>query len=220
LPRWHFIWDGNPRMARPDEAGDFQTIRNGGNARPYIEGKQHNRWIWREFECPPGEIYFSDSERFFARDHRPQIVIEPTIKNKASPNKQWGATNWQSFAALARAHGFALTQMGPSGTRPLRGVQLIHTPDFRRATAVLANARAYVGPDGGLMHAAAALGVPAVIIRGAFVSYRVCGYAHHRNLFTGEGLGCGMRTPCGCCARAMAAITPEMVLEELKGLLG
>ena len=57
------------------------------------------------------------------------------------------------------------------------------------------------------------------MIRGAFISEKCTGYSAHRNLFTGEGLGCGMRVPCSCCAKAMAAITPEMVLNELREIL-
>lgn len=219
LPRWHPIWEGNPRIARLDERGDFQEIQNAGGCRPYIAGKLHDRWLWREYECPPGELYLSDSELLFARDHWPQVVIEPTIKARASPNKDWGGARWQQFAALASRAGIALMQLGPPGTRALRGAHQIVTPDFRKAAAVLQHARAYVGPDGGLHHAAAALGVPAVVIRGAFISERVTGYPQHRNLFTGEGLGCGSRTPCSCCARAMAQIEPEQVFEELKGVL-
>lgn len=217
--RWHPIWEGNPRIAGPGDSGNFQEITNAPNARPYIAGKSSDRWTWKEFDCQPGEIYFSDSERLFARDQRPEIVIEPTIKKGASPNKAWGQSRWQRFVAMANHAGLRLTQLGPVGTRPMHGAELIVTADFRRAAAVLANARAYVGPDGGMHHAAAALGVPAVVIRGAFISEKCTGYPQHRNLFTGEGLGCGMRVPCSCCARAMAQIEPEQVLDELKGLL-
>lgn len=220
-PRWHPIWQGNPRIAAPGEEGDYQEIVNGGGARPYIDaaGSSVRHWQWRAYDCAHGEIYLSETETAFAAAHRPQVVIEPNTKQGASPNKQWGLPRWQQFAWLAIKAGFALAQMGPPGVRPLRGVQMIVTTDFRLAAAVLARARAFVGPDGGMHHAAAALGIPAVVVRGAFVSQAVTGYLSQRNLFTGEGLGCGMRVPCPCCARAMSQIEPERVLNELKGLL-
>lgn len=218
-PRWHAAWDGNPRFARPDERGDFQRISNAPNCRPYIAGKTPARWTWREFQCAPGELYFTLAEQSFGLRHQPQIVIEPNIKPGASPNKQWGGPRWRAFAALAIAAGYRLTQLGAVGTRVVPGAQLIETPDFRRACAVLSRAQAYVGPDGGLMHSAAALNVPAIVIRGAFISEKCTGYASQRNLFTGKGLGCGMRVLCSCCVRAMAEITPETVVSELRGIL-
>lgn len=219
LPRWHPIWDGNPRLARPEEGGDLQTIVNSGNARPYIVGKTSERWTWREYDCEPGEIYFTPAERAFASGFRPHVVVEPTIKLKASPNKQWPYPHWRRLIRLLSAAGHPVTQLGPLGTRQTPEVARIVTPDFRKAAAVLANARLYIGPDGGLHHAAAAMGVPAIVIRGAFISEKVTGYVHHRNFFNGEGLGCGMRTPCSCCARAMHAITPESVADAALEIL-
>jgi len=214
VPRWHPIWESNPRIARPGEQGDFQLLRNGPGARPYIADKKWRCWTWRAFECTPGEICLTDAERSFAAPHRPQIVIEPTLKARASPNKHWGTTRWEQFAALAHQAGYRLTQLGPRGTRPLPHVALIETPDFRSACAVLANAQIYIGHEGGLHHAAAAFGIPAVVIFGGFISPAQTGYDLHRNLFSG-GEPCGMRIPCAHCAAAMAAITPEMVLEQL-----
>lgn len=218
-PRWHPIWDGNPSLAKLDELGDFQIVRNGPNARPYIAGKNAVRWTWKAFETTPGEIYFTDAELEFARDYRPQIVIEPTIKKGASVNKQWGHDRWERLSRMAIAAGYAVTQVGAQQARVLPGAAFILTPDFRRAAAVLANARLYVGPDGGLMHAAAALGVPAIVIRGAFVSERCTGYSSQRNFYSGPGLGCGMRIRCPCCIAAMAKITPEAVLSAVGDIL-
>ena len=198
--------------------GNFQTVQNGPNCRPYIASKTDQRWIWKAHECTPGEIFLTAAELAFAAPHRPQVVIEPTIKAGASPNKDWGADRWQQFVRLAKKAGIRLTQLRPPGTRSLLGASVITTPDFRRACAVLANARAYVGHEGGLMHAAAAVGVPAVVIFGGYISPAQTGYAMHRNLFTG-GVPCGMRVACSHCAAAMAKITPEMVLSELRAIL-
>lgn len=216
--RWHPIWDGNPRIAKPDEFGDFQRITNGPDARPYIVSKTMARWTWRSYECTPGEIVLTDAEQEFASPHRPQIVIEPTIKSGASPNKDWGVDRWRRFVSLATKAGLFVCQLRPPGTRAIDGAKVIMTPDFRRACAVLANALAYVGHEGGMHHAAAALGIPAVVIFGGFISPAQTGYTSHRNLFTG-GEPCGMRVPCAHCADAMAAITPWIVFDELRGIL-
>jgi ADP-heptose:LPS heptosyltransferase len=213
-PRWESIWYNNPRLARPDEQGDFQTLINGPNIRPYIAHKTADRWYWKEHECTPGEIFLTEAEIRQARLYRPQIVIEPNLKPRASPNKHWGMDRWQAFAKLAKKAGYSLTQFGAPGTRPIQYATMICTPGFRQACAVLANASAYVGHEGGMHHAAAALGIPAVVIFGGFISPAQTGYATHRNLFTGDE-PCGMRVPCRHCAAAMAAITPQDVLKQL-----
>ncbi|HEX7455694.1 MAG TPA: glycosyltransferase family 9 protein, partial [Gallionella sp.] len=129
-----------------------------------------------------------------------------------------GLARWQKFAQLAFKAGFELWELSPSGARTLRYTNVICTPDFRRACAVLANAKAYVGNEGGMHHAAAALGIPAVVIFGGFISPQQTGYATQRNLTAG-GKPCGMRQPCRHCADAMAAITPEMVLNKLMEIM-
>jgi ADP-heptose:LPS heptosyltransferase len=217
-PRWNVIWNGNPKMARPSEQGDFQLLTNAPGDRPYIAAKSDERWFWKPFECTPGEIYLSDAERQFARPYVPQIVIEPTIKQRASPNKQWGMERWEKFAHMATKAGFHLVQMGPHGMRPLKHAELIPTPDFRHACAVLANADAYVGHEGGLHHAAAALDIPAVVIFGGFISPAQTGYASHKNLYAG-GEPCGMRIPCKHCDESMQSITPQIVLNSLMEIL-
>jgi ADP-heptose:LPS heptosyltransferase len=227
-PKWSPIWDNNPRIARLDEQGDFQVLFAKDpktNLRPYHTAKGEDRWTYNlDFRPDVGEIYFSEEERKLA--HRPRygdaangdwILIEPHIKPGASPNKQWGRERWQALARLLRKAGLQAAQVGPPGTPRLEGVDLIETMNFRLAAAVLAGARAAVLPEGGLHHAAAALGVPGVVIFGGFTPVELTGYAMHRNLGASLGEACGMRTPCAHCAAAMAAITPEQVFNELKG---
>jgi hypothetical protein len=209
IPRWHPAWAGNPRIARADEVGDFQQIVNGPNARPYIAGKTPECWTWRDYEPVPGEIYFTNEEARFGSRNVAHIIIAGSLKPSASPNKQWG--KWKEFAALAKAAGLGLTQLGG---RPIPYCRQVQTTTFRDACAVLSTARAFVGNEGGLHHAAAALGIPGVVIFGGFISPRQTGYKMHRNIFTG-GEPCGMRVPCRHCSDAMNSITPERVLQEL-----
>lgn len=218
--RWHVCWENNPRIARIDEPGAFQRITNGGGCRPYHLGKEENRWIFNpDFRASPGEIYFSAAEIKFAAAHSPGIVIEPSIKPGASPNKQWGVERWRHFAQLAKRRGLVLTQLGAAPTQPLPGVAYIETPDFRRACAVLGRAKAFVGHEGGLHHAAAALGVRGVVIFGGFTPVELTGYEIHRNLGVNFDGACGMRTACPHCEIEMAKINPEQVLAELEGIL-
>ena len=139
------------------------------------------------------------------------MILEPRLKPAASPNKDWG---WQRWAELARRldrHGLRVAQFGGPSTRPLPGAEVIACASFREACAVLSRARLAVLPEGGLHHAAAALGTPAIVIFGGFISPRQTGYLHQLNLFTG-GAPCGMRKRCRHCEQAMRRIEVDEVV--------
>lgn len=174
------------------------------------------RWTWKPFQCEPGEIYLSDAEKVFGAAHSGHILLEPHTKGTAGGNKSWGWARWEAIAGLLR--GLPLAQMGPVGVKVLPGVKFIPTAGFRDACAVLAGARAFVGAEGGLHHAAAALGIPAVVIFGGFISPENTGYAMHRNLFTG-GIACGSRMPCEHCRAAMERITPAEVEQHVREII-
>ena len=217
--RAHDMWRNNPRiLGRSDRSHKPIELVNGPGHRPYIAGKSEQRWTWREWQCPVGEIYLSPDEIAFALPHVPQVVIEPNVKQNASPNKNWGHERWTRLVALMRVAGVQPWQLGSAGTQLIPGAKLIETPDFRYACAVLARAKAAVLPEGGLHHAAAALKVPAVVIFGGYIGPKQTGYEGQVSLFTG-GQACGMRIECLHCAAAMAAITPELVMERLMHLL-
>lgn len=222
-PRWHEAYAHNPRIAGQDEKGDFQELYARINGfRPYAVGKSAERWTWREYRPPPGELYFSAKERDFGLRYAGRIILEPHIKPGASPNKQWGWVKWNKLAWLMGRRGYQVSQLGASGIAVLEGAELIVTSGMRFAAAVMASARAAVLPEGGLHHVAAAVGVPAVVIFGGYISPGVTGYDSQVNLFRGGAehpLGCGMRIPCGHCAQAMASITPEEVLAGLESVL-
>ncbi len=213
--RWHEIWEGNPRIARPGESFD-EELKNCGGHRPYIKATDSDRFAWQPYAPEPGEIFLTEEERLYGRQGG-GVLLQPHLKSAASPNKDWGVERWQRLVALA-PH-IRWVQIGEPGTKRLRGVRFIETGSFRKACAVLAFSRAAVLQEGGMHHAAAALGVPAVVIFGGFISPAVTGYPAQRNLFTGTGLGCGWRIKCKCCAQAMAAIEPGRVLTELEASL-
>lgn len=219
-PWWSPVYDHNPRIARPEERGEFQVLqaRGADNHRPYHTRKTDERWTYNlAFRPDVGEIYFSREEAAFGARYPGLVILEPNIKPKASPNKQWGWERWQKLADLMRAAG--LTPMQFTGARVLRGVDTVQTPSFRMACAVMANAKACVLPEGGLHHAAAALNVRGVVIFGGFTPVELTGYAVHRNLGVSLGEACGMRLPCRHCAAEMAKIEPEFVLQQLTEVL-
>lgn len=225
-PKWsqwgRDIWANNPRIAKEGEQGDFQTLvaRDSNNMRPYHLSKTPDKWTYNPaFRPEIGELYFAQHEKNFGSMFRDRIIIEPHIKPGASPNKQWGWVRWNKVAWLAQQEGIKLTQLGPRGTQTLLGAELVVTSSFRLAAAVLANARAAVLPEGGTHHAAAAVGLRAVVIFGGFTPVELTGYPMHINIGAKVGDACGMRTPCRHCAEWMNSITPEFVFNQLKGML-
>lgn len=215
------MWEGNPRIARLDEEGDFQAVTNGSGARPYVDYQKTtpDQFFYREdFISEPGEIYLSASERALASQTAGAIVLEPTIKVRASPNKQWGIGKWHQLARSLK--DLPLVQLGPPGTWiAARNVRHVVTLSPRQAAGALSGARAAILHEGFLHHAAAALGVRAIVIRGGFIGPRVTGYPGQVDFFDGDGLGCGMRQHCSHCRAAMEAIRPEAVAEALRAML-
>jgi hypothetical protein len=219
IQRWHEIWNGNPRIVLPGDPFDEWLDNSGGN-RPYIETKGSRAWVWKEYKPEPGEIFLTKIEKSYAAVGRGKIIIQPGIKAGASPNKQWGIRNWEK---LIESHPkLPWLQIG-DGTEPRLSIPFFKASGFRIACAVVSGARSAVLHEGGLHHAAAALGKPSVVIYGGFISPRSTGYDLHRNLFVDpEGhrpLGCGMRTYCPHCEKAMQLISPWQVHKELEALL-
>lgn len=222
--RWHEAFDHNPRIARPEEQGDFQVLEPRRDwLRPYCVQKRVDRWIWRKYEPPAGELYFTEAELDFGERHAGRVIVQPHLKAGASPNKQWGWINWNKLAWLAREKlGVTVTQIG-SGTVPvIDGAEHIGTAGMRLAAAMIARARAVVASEGGLHHVAAAVGTPAVVIYGGYISPAVTGYPEQKAFFGTSAkypLGCGNRQECDHCRQAMASISPEAVFEALREIL-
>lgn len=218
--KFHDAWLHNPRIAHPHERGSFQPLpRRPSGLRPYIVSKSVRQWRWRAWGQPVGELYLTAEEKAFGEAHAGRVILEPNIKAGASPNKQWGWVRWNKLAWMLQNAGHKVTQIGPVGTPMLEGAEHVVTASMRQAAAVMATARAAVLPEGGLHHVAAAVGTPAVVIFGGFIAPAVTGYTTQQNIFTGEGLGCGMRLPCPHCLDCMEKIKPEDILDRLMELL-
>lgn len=216
--RRHEIWKNNPRIS-DGSAKNPVVLKNGPGCRPYIKEKTERKWVWKEFECPVGELYFSQEELAFAAPYSPMVILEPNLKQQASPNKHWGVERWKALAVMLRQKGIKLAQFHSAIGMRIRDAQIIEAPSFRHAAAVLARARLAILHEGGLHHAAAAVGVKSIVLFGGFISPKQTGYATQSNFFTG-GEPCGMRVLCTHCAKAMKAIEPEAVAAEAVKLLG
>jgi hypothetical protein len=212
--RQHDAWKDDPLVAKPGETAGVDIV-NGPGARPYIDRwdnaarRWHFRTDWRPYGFRP-RLVLSQAEIAIGEELRAggrYMTIEPNINPINSPNKDWGFDRWQEV--VNRLPGVRFVQcLGPD-SRPLHGVHHLKTDDFRQAAGVVLRAALHVGPEGGLHHAAAAFGTPAVIVFGGFVSPAVTGYPDHHNL--GSGAACGKFDPCPECRAALDGITPAQV---------
>ena len=217
-PRWSNVWLHNPDFVQPTESEPRAlVVTDGPGHRRYIKGKTALKWEWQSWNAEPGRIMLSADEQALAALQARRVIVEPHIKAKASPNKDWGWFQWTKFQRLASDAGIRLTQLGDHG-RLLTGVDYIYTATPRDAFAIISTAKAVVTTEGALHHAAAAFGTPSVVIFGGYISPEITGYAGHANLYAG-GEPCGMRYKCEHCSKAMADITPELVFQKLMEIL-
>lgn len=223
-PRAHPLWRGCTEIATPDQvaAGTVRhAIINGSGARPYLRGHDDQRFYFVDrYQPKPARLRFSEAELHSAAPVVGGVLVEPNLKPKASPNKAWPWQRWQDL--VSASPDIEWIQVGPSNTRLLDGVRHVVTTDFRAACVVLSQCDAAVLPDGGLHHAAAAVGVSAVVIFGSFCSPAITGYEEQISLYKAhyvDGSPCGRRFPCHACQERMESISPEQVREALGTVL-
>jgi hypothetical protein len=219
---WHEVFDGNPNLSRLADVrfGDrVAWLRNYYGSRPYLDYSRttETQQFFRPYRARTGDLFFSAAELDRAgallRDRREPgkllVSIEPNVAFGA--NKDWGFHKWQQVADALHARA---TLVQPSyGRRLLRGVEPLQAPSFRSFAAVLAKCDLHLGPEGGLHHAAAALGCPAVVVFGGRIHPDMTGYTFHANLYRDViGSPCGMIAPCDHCRRCFDSITVEEVV--------
>lgn len=222
--RSDLIFRNNPNIARPGEENspNLEWIE-------YYKGKRnynrdgHGRWIWNMgWKCIPGELFFTrEEERQGKRFGENFILIEPNIESWKGPaqNKDWGRSNYEQVCNRLVEEGNKVFQfVYKEGGPVIRNAHAIRTTSFRDALAVLQNAKLYIGPEGGLHHGSAAVGIPAVVIFGGFIPPQVTGYDSHVNLI-GSDRFCGSFTRCRHCADAMSTITVDKVHSEAVRLI-
>lgn len=218
-PQAHVIHRGNPNVAPPGSEGarDLEWIEHFSGHRCYGRPDGRRFHFDPEFRAAPGELMLSPDELVFAdRLGDAAIIIEPNVKGNL-PNKQWPRGRYQDVADQLNDDGYRVIQFD-YGAPMLRNVEPFAPKDFRHAAAALARAWLYIGPEGGLHHAAAAVSTRAVVIFGGFNHPRNFGYSFHRNLVRNDE-PCGSIAPCAHCREAMAAIPVDEVVAAAREIL-
>lgn len=214
------IYRNNPNIAFPgNQRQKMEWVPFYKGSRGYNK-QGDGRWIWNmEWRCVPGEIWFGLNEKAEGkRIGSGFVVIEPNVVpwKQSAANKRWPLERYQAFADQLIADGVKVIQFeNPDGEPMLRNVKPVRARNFRDAAAVLQHAKLYIGAEGGMHHAAAALGVAGVVLFGGWIPPSVTGYETHTNL-VGSDRFCGTFTPCRHCADAMAAISVDQVYSAAK----
>lgn len=173
------------------------------------------QWAFREYQPvpPPRDVLVSQRDVDRGRaliggtGGRRVVVIGAHVKPKAPPSKGWGLDRYDRLARLLMSLGITPVEITPSKASALGYARHVRTPEFDDVLAVLAAADCYVGNEGALHHASAAVGTPAVVLAGGYISRRVTGYPDQTWLFTGRHpLGHGCRFVCAECEVAMERI--------------
>jgi len=211
---WSEVFFFNPNIAQPEEkVRDVVCIPDYPGRRLYIDyekcevdGSRILRYAFRpEFRATPGQLFFSEEELAKGRealgnlcllgpDQRPAplALVEPNVKGGVSgQNKAWPFERWQAVADYLMEHGYRVLQLGAEGSRFLDRVAHVRTGNFRSAliiTASLDPRSLVLTTDGAMHHAAAALGLKAVVVWTGFSSPQHLGYDGHVNLARGFDL--------------------------------
>lgn len=217
--RTHPIWAGNPAIATDDIHGDsVQSLVSAPYARPYLLTQPmtpESGWVFNpDFRARDhlAKIYLTESEWQLGLDAKANfgayVLIEPYSKH---PNLRWPLAHWQTLVAdrsdltfLQHTHAAAKDFLVP-------GAVPIETNSFREACGLLSAADCYIRGESGMLHAAAALGIPSVAIWGGCMDWEVLGGYPQQ---VGVGITppcCGSYLPCAHCASIMAAIPPSEV---------
>ena len=208
-------WDGqvfanNPRMASNSDI-DVVWVKNYQGHRPYLKGTKNGHMLFNDDYKPRvGEVYFNQLEKKnIDKIDKDYIVVEPNVKRvyAHTVNKAWHG--WEELFK----HDLPWLQLGDISVK--RYTKWKETTTFREALQILSKAKLFVGTDGGLHHAAAALGIPSVVIWTGFTSPRHLGYDTHRNIHDGSE-PCGTYdSVCQHCLLKSKAITVEQVLDAV-----
>jgi Glycosyltransferase family 9 (heptosyltransferase) len=202
----------NPNIATRADESNAEWI-------PYYKGHRGynrldatgRRWIWNyEFKAKPGEFFFDAAERTRALRRPGTVLLEPNVPwhKSVAVNKDWGRARYQALAEKLRRAGWRVLQTSYGKIR--LDVETIPVNSFRDAAAIIASVDLAIVPEGGLHHAAAAVGTRAIVLFGGFIPPQVIGYDAHINL-TGGAEACGSLNRCDHCRKALDAIEVDHV---------
>lgn len=226
------IFNGNNSILQKKNISEdikIKWIKNYPGYRPYrkynnLDHKKKYTWDY-SFKATAGEIFFNDQEILFSKNiinkikentSKKLIHIEPNVKlKKGYQNRDWGFNKWQQVVdELSKDFQFIQTSFGDQ--KKLKNVINIHNVNFKSACSIISLTNLFVGTEGGFHHAAAALGIKAVVIFGGFIDPKITGYEFQQNLYIdSEDSPCGAKSYCKHCKECMNIISVQKVKNEI-----
>jgi len=228
----------------PDYPGARVSIDYENSVWESIDRGAYSERVIRQFKFDPnfrakaGDLIFDQDElgnamRFVSRNLPPEFyVIEPCGKRDYHSNKLWPFNRWQEFiydvpdnvTFVQFKHNAEDLDLADGDHAKIHRVE---GSTFREACAIMqVGKRGYVGTDGGLHHAAAAMDLPALVLWGHYSSPANFGYFGHVNI-QGKAMDaggswiagpCGNLRNCDICTESMQSIPVKEVVSNWKAL--
>lgn len=171
------------------------------------------------------DIYLTKEEIQYAtmytkKINRPIITFHTTSNNFDNSRKLWPITYWEKIVHILR-NDYTFIQLGNSSEIPIRGsINFLGKQNIRLSIALIKKADLHLGIVSSLMHGAAAVGTPAIILFGGFERFALHQY---ENMYPVEShIECSpcikvdeKMQQCPFNNRCMFEITPEMVIDKM-----
>jgi ADP-heptose:LPS heptosyltransferase len=166
-------------------------------------------------------LYLSPEERNAERWAETYVAVQSSSSTYWTPNKNWVPGRMQAVVNELIRLGHKVVQLGVVEDEPLQdAIDLRGKTTLRRGASILANARLFIGLEGGLVHMARAVGTTCVVIYTGYTTPEETGYANNINLRAESAReSCWSRTPCEHCRASAEAIRVQNVIEEARYFL-
>lgn len=166
-------------------------------------------WLLTKFDLPTmavpkGELFITDAERdktkdFIKRLSTPYITIEPHANIEWSPNKKSiSLVKYQNIVNKLKKD-IEVVQVSKNGMELLTGVKYIKDTSFRDVWSIIEGSSLFLSSEGGLVHAATALGVKSVVILQPSIPPIFVSYLQNININISRHPTCSMRRYCKQC---------------------
>lgn len=162
--------------------------------------------------------------RSTARVEPGTVVIQNSCRGAlyAAVTKEWPFERWGFLVERLIAEGHQVVQIGTRHDPPVQGaVDLRGQTDLPRAASVLEKAKLFIGLESGLMHLAAAVRVPSVIIYGGRTRPHETGYPFHFHAGVSRlpCSGCGLNSDCPIEVKCMTDVSVDVVWNAVQEAL-
>ncbi|RCK30558.1 glycosyltransferase family 9 protein [Thalassospira lucentensis] len=153
------------------------------------------------------------------------VAIEPeTNRDWFGDLRAWKIDRWQALVYQIKLlyPNLDIVQLGVGDREVLTGVtDLTGRTSFREAASLIARSRLFIGTEGGLMHLAASMGTPSVILWGGITLPEFAGYPdqHHIICHYVDCAPCGNLGWCDYDRKCMNSIEVGEVVEAVRSEL-